>query len=658
MDYIGRLVKKFESGTKGCDCISQSGFDCGASYGTYQLTWRFGNALAFFKRYYADKYPELKNMWVGSKDVESKVYPGSWYSSDPDIFSALWRRESAENPEQMEANEWEYICEKYYESLMMKLVGFFNPNTHSRAMQECMWSWAVNRGASGAYLEFSDAMRRAGIKDPSGIEPERLMNLCYDKRHEVKPYNRFSDSPTSERMALLPYIRENPLPYPGTNPGTGNGLYHQEEEVTKMQKVKRYQTRNGAYACGRTIAVKGGMIHSYGCPQPNPDVLAEAWDSPSANACVHLHIGATKAIATLPYLETKGRAARGWHCASGPNGSGNNTHISAEMTEPSTIRYAGGANWVELGDGSNTKAHVLATYKNAVSIYAEMCKFHGLNPQSDGVILSHHEGHLRGIASNHGDVEHIWNRFGLTMAQFRKDIAKAMDGVQVDFGGSVDVTDTSGQKVNRLSGTVKTIYQGEDGLNVRTSPDYGDNVDQVVGAGEVFTVTGISADEKWYRLKSGLFITSIPAYVEFHASEEQKQETGDGKYFRVRQSWEDAGSQIGAFKNRDNAVELCKQNTGYRVYDPDGKEIYPCTGGGNSGSFMVRVDSEDLRIRKGPGTTYDYWKDGGKPRYTGASVFTIVKTADGPGAGLWGLLKSYEENEDGWISMDYASKLA
>ena len=66
----------------------------------------------------------------------------------------------------------------------------------------------------------------------------------------------------------------------------------------------------------------------------------------------------------------------------------------------------------------------------------------------------------------------------------------------------------------------------------------------------------------------------------------------------------------------------------------------------------MKVDISDLRIRKGPGTNY------GSAGYTGEGVFTIVKEKDGPGATKWGLLKSYEGQENGWISLDYATKIA
>lgn len=413
---------------------------------------------------------------------------------------------------------------------------------------------------------------------------------------------------------------------------------------------------------GDEITVKGSMLHSVGCPQPKPEVFAKIWET-STGACVHAVTGADAyAIQCLPLFPERKKARRGWHGASGKNGSVNNTHLSLEMTEPATIKYVGGATWIETGDGSNTKRHVLATYANAVQVFAKWCKEFGLNPLEDGVIISHHEGNQRGIASNHGDVEHIWNKFGLTMDQFREDVKKAMGGQAIDTVPDAPVDnssdDTSSQAVNPLSGSVKIIYTGDDGLNVRKAPCILDKyVDHVEHAG-TFTVVGISADEKWYKLKSGLFITTIPEYVSFKATPEQKQQTAGTGYYRVRKNWDDAGSQIGAFKNQNNAIELCKQNSGYKVFDNDGNEIYPCIKDDGT-PFKFRVTIPDLRIRKGPGTTYDYWKKNGSPEYTGKNVFTIIDTAEGPGAKIWGLLKSGEKDRDRWISLDedYGNRL-
>lgn len=185
-----------------------------------------------------------------------------------------------------------------------------------------------------------------------------------------------------------------------------------------MKLIQNYLTDSGCYRAGRTISVKGLMIHSVGCPQPKASVFLANWNKPEATACVHAVVEpGGNVYQILPWNH------RGWHCG----GGGNNTHIGVEMTEPATIRYTGGANWTETGDGSNTKAHVLATYQYAVELFAYLCVQYSLDPMADGVIISHSEGHKRGIASNHGDVEHLWSKFGLSMAQFRRDIQAAME---------------------------------------------------------------------------------------------------------------------------------------------------------------------------------------------------------------------------------------
>ena len=194
-----------------------------------------------------------------------------------------------------------------------------------------------------------------------------------------------------------------------------------------MQIIEKFTTNNENYKSGRRIAVKGLMIHSVGTPQPDPEVFARIFNDPSGRpngrqVGVHAFAGSDgKVIQTLPW------DYRAWHCGSGSRGSGNDTHIGVELTEPRTIKYTGGASFTD-NDPANTKAFVMATYKVGVDLFAHLCTKFNLNPLADGVIISHAEGCKRGIASNHGDVEHLWKFFGLTMDQFRQDIQAAMTG--------------------------------------------------------------------------------------------------------------------------------------------------------------------------------------------------------------------------------------
>lgn len=69
--------------------------------------------------------------------------------------------------------------------------------------------------------------------------------------------------------------------------------------------------------------------------------------------------------------------------------------------------------------------------------------------------------------------------------------------------------------------------------------------------------------------------------------------------------------------------------------------------------FLAQVTAKDLNIRKGPGTNFA--KTG---KYTGPGVFTIVAVENGQGSKTgWGLLISYQDKRDGWISLDYTKKV-
>ena len=311
-----------------------------------------------------------------------------------------------------------------------------------------------------------------------------------------------------------------------------------------MKLVQSILTKNPCYTAGRKITVKGLMLHSVGCPQPKASVFINSWNSPSYdNACVHGFIDGNDGTVyqTLP------RNHRGWHCGSGSKGSGNNTHIGVEMCEPACIRYTSGSNFT-CSDLSAARAVAKRTYEAAVELFAYLCKQYNLNPAADGVIISHREGHSRGIASNHGDPEHLWKGLGLgyTMDGFRKDVKAAMGGAgtaEPENGGWYRVrkswADVKSQKgafkvlanakkcadenpgysVYDESG--KAVYGGEESesgfspylvqvsitdLNIRKGPgtDYG-KTGKYTGKG-VFTIVA-EADGQgascWGKLKSG-----------------------------------------------------------------------------------------------------------------------------------------------------------
>ena len=115
--------------------------------------------------------------------------------------------------------------------------------------------------------------------------------------------------------------------------------------------------------------------------------------------------------------------------------------------------------------------------------------------------------------------------------------------------------------------------------------------------------------------------------------------------YRVRKSWGDKDSQVGAYKVLSNAKKMADKHPGYSIYDENGTAVYTNK---TFETYLVKVTTGVLNIRTGPGTNYD---KNGAIRDKG--TYTIVEEASGLGASLWGKLKSGA----GWISLDYTKKV-
>ena len=115
------------------------------------------------------------------------------------------------------------------------------------------------------------------------------------------------------------------------------------------------------------------------------------------------------------------------------------------------------------------------------------------------------------------------------------------------------------------------------------------------------------------------------------------------KYYRVRKSWAENSSQIGAFTVFQNAKNCVDANPGYAAFDDNGNQVYPEAA---FAPYLVRITISDLNYRKGPSTAFDSYG------YIEPGVYTIVDEQDG-----WGLLKAYAQNRNGWIKLSYTTKL-
>ena len=450
-----------------------------------------------------------------------------------------------------------------------------------------------------------------------------------------------------------------------------------------MRLVESILTRNPCYTAGRKITVKGLMLHSVGCPQTKASLFINSWNSPSHDtSCVHGFIDGNDGTAyqTLPWNH------RGWHCGSGSKGSGNNTHIGVEMCEPACIRYTSGSNFT-CSDIATAKAVVKRTYETAVELFAMLCEKYSLDPLADGVIISHKEGCARGIASNHGDPEHLWTQLGMgyTMDGFRKAVKAAMGGASSGTGGYTKIMGNAVAAAEQMKAYLKAKNPDAAQSVLDMIPLYlsegkaegmrGDiafaqsclETGNFTFSGSVVTLSqnnfcgmGVTAN----GMKGNSFGTpqlGIRAQVQhlkaYASTDALKNACIDPRFRYVTRGCAEYVEWLGQKENPQGKGWAAGEKYGEKILSilravmntgrAEFMESLPL-----SVPYMVRVAISDLNIRRGPGTGYA--KTG---RHTGMGVFTIVDEADGKGASKWGLLKAYQEKRDGWISLDHVERV-
>ena len=451
-----------------------------------------------------------------------------------------------------------------------------------------------------------------------------------------------------------------------------------------MKLVESILTKNPCYTAGRKIEVKGLMLHSVGCSQPSALAFIKNWNSPSFDrACVHGFIDGNDGTVyqTLPWNH------RGWHCGSSINGSGNNTHIGVEMCEPACITYTGGATF-KCSDLATAKAVEERTYKAAVELFAMLCKEFNLDPLADGVVISHKEGHARGIASNHGDPEHLWSQLGLpyTMDTFRKAVKEQMGGKSdsnkgtqsIVFAGlsekdAVSVIGELCREDMKKSGILASISAAQFILESGYGKsELGQNANNMFGmkkslsgntwVGSTWDGTSVYTKKTQEQNADGSYETITADFRKYPCVEDSvadhsayllgakngkalryKGIKGMTDYKKVAQLIKDGGYATSLTYVDKLCSIIDKWNlTQYDVLEtqepvpstPDTVTEFPAT------PFTVKVLIDDLNYRSEPSM------NGTVKGQTGKGVFTIVEENDG-----WGRLKSGA----GWIWLENPS---
>ena len=271
---------------------------------------------------------------------------------------------------------------------------------------------------------------------------------------------------------------------------------------------------------------------------------------------------------------------RPWGCGGGSKGSCNNGWIQFEICE----------------DNLQNKSYAEKVWNAAVRLTAYLCKVYDLNPKGyqylNGVrvpvITCHNDAYKLGVGSGHSDINHWFPKIlGKDMDDVREEVAYLLEH-DMEFGSAnpdnstlatskpstpsnnsnsntkPSASQSSNTKVTVLSGKVKVDYAN--GVNVRESPSLDGKINQVVKKG-TFTVVGITSDKEWYKLKSGLYITTSTKYVKFTPDKTQSQtqtykvdsaKSKDASIAGTYKAIDDVNMRTGAGTNNQIILEIPK----------------------------------------------------------------------------------------------------
>lgn len=170
-DTLGALSAKYETGGRGPGVVSTGAGDYGGvSYGSYQMASKMGVPMRFVTQAGFPWLQDFANLTAGTAQ-----------------FTAVWKRIAAEQTDAFQQAQHAYIKKTHYDLLVAKILSDDNldVNTRSRALQDVVWSTAVQHG--GATPIVHRACSTLGCKQADPDYDEQLIRAIYAERGRKKP---------------------------------------------------------------------------------------------------------------------------------------------------------------------------------------------------------------------------------------------------------------------------------------------------------------------------------------------------------------------------------------------------------------------------------------------------------------------------------------
>ena len=170
-EALGTLSAKYETGGRGPGVVSTGAGDPGGvSYGSYQMATKMGVPQKFVKQAGFPWLTDFQNLNAGTAD-----------------FTACWKRIAANEPDAFQKCQHAYIKQTHYDLLAAKILSDdgLDVNTRSRALQDVVWSTAVQHGGATSMIHKALANVSCARTDP-GFD-EQLIRAIYAERGRKKP---------------------------------------------------------------------------------------------------------------------------------------------------------------------------------------------------------------------------------------------------------------------------------------------------------------------------------------------------------------------------------------------------------------------------------------------------------------------------------------
>ncbi|MGA2733678.1 MAG: hypothetical protein ABSG35_13955 [Syntrophobacteraceae bacterium] len=191
---IGVLSAHFESCEKGPGAIGYD-YNGGTSYGTYQISSRAGTMKRFVD-YLSERAPDLANKLKAAGPANT----GNTFGKMPEV----WKKVATEDPVRFSKLQYDFIEKSHYLPAVQEISDRtgLDISKAPRALQEVLWSTAVQHGPNGAAKIFNKAIKHSEAKN-GGVKMAQLIGSVYAMRA-----GQFGSSLPNVRAAVRSRFRE------------------------------------------------------------------------------------------------------------------------------------------------------------------------------------------------------------------------------------------------------------------------------------------------------------------------------------------------------------------------------------------------------------------------------------------------------------------